>query len=95
MLISHTVHRSLLRPQTFLGCERKPCMLHLFVCLIIGVCSFSLKGIVLSLAIAVTGYVLLLKIGKEDLMFSRIYVRSLKYRGLYRGKALIIRTNLK
>ncbi len=95
MLISHSVHRSLLRVQTFLGCERKPCMLHFFLCLTIGVCSFSLKGVLVACALALVGYLLLLRMAREDLMFTRIYARSLKYRGVYTHLARIRKQNRK
>ncbi|MGN1281967.1 MAG: conjugal transfer protein TrbD [Succinivibrio sp.] len=80
---SHQIHHSLLRRQTFLGCDRELCMLLCFVCLIICIFSFSVFCIVLSLMMFASGYLLLLKMAKEDLFLRRIYMRNIRYQEFY------------
>lgn len=80
---SHQIHHSLLRKQTFLGCDRELCMFLCLLCLIICFFSFSVICIVLSLLIFIFGYLLLMKMAKEDLYLRKIYLRNIRYLDYY------------
>ena len=83
----HKVNHSLLRPQTFLGCDRELCMCLCLICITLGIFNFSI-GMVIFLAIVfVVSYLLLIRMAKEDLLYRKVLLKSFKYKQRYVAQA--------
>ena len=85
----HPIFKSLLREQTFLGCERPLCMMLIFVCMIFGLYSFSLAGSILALASAFAGWLFLVRMAREDLKYRYLFMRNIRYSKYYLAQSQI------
>jgi type IV secretion system protein VirB3 len=81
------IHRSLVRPQLLMGCERFPfLMLCMAVTLLAGpggLMTGNFLNIAISAALFFTGRGILSNIAKSDALMSDVFRRSVKYRRTY------------
>ena len=87
MSTQHKVNHSLLRPQTFLGCDRELCMCLCLICISLGIFKFSIAMIIFLAIIFVASFMLLIKMAKEDLLLRKVILKSFKYKKNYAAKA--------
>src|SRR5574344_665687 len=85
----HKIHHSLLRTQTFLGCDRHLCMLLFFICTVLGIFSFSVIGVFISASISSIGFFFLSNMAKKDLKIRTLYLRNRKYKSFYSAQGYI------
>lgn len=82
-----TIHKSLLRLQTFLGCDRELCMLMLMVAITIAISNLSAESITLATLFFICGFFLLHKMAKSDILLRQVYLRYLRYQLFYSAQA--------
>lgn len=90
MSATHHVCQALLRPQTFLGCDRELAMTLTFFC--VGLSTASADPYVAGMALItfLTGIWLLRLMARHDLLLRHVYLRQLRYRRFYRAAATVL-----
>lgn len=81
------VYRSLLRRQLFLGCDRELVMMLIMLCLLAAFLAADPAGIALSLLCLIAGFAALRAVALKDPLWRRVYLRALRYRGVYQARA--------
>jgi type IV secretory pathway TrbD component len=76
-------HRVLHRPATFLGGEREPALLVAVICGGLAATGMNVVAFTVAGGIWLAAMPLLRWVAKADPQMSRVYVRSLRYRGFY------------
>jgi type IV secretion system protein VirB3 len=82
-----TIHPSVHRPRLILGADRE---LVLFVGLISAILVFALVSwwsILMGILLWLVGVALLVRMGKEDPLMRKIYVRHVRYQAFYPAKS--------
>lgn len=92
---SRHIHRSLLRTQQFLGCDRELAMTLLLVCICMAVMSSDLKVAAAAGLLLLSGLFLLHRICAHDPQIRKIYLRSLRYRRFYQASGRLDQANFK
>ena len=82
-----TVHTSLTRAQTIMGCDRELYLSLVLICALVIVPSGIMKGqlhaIIFGIILWICGQYGLTQMGKRDEMMRHVFIRSLKYRTHY------------
>lgn len=81
--VKHPIYQSVLRKQSFLGCDRELCMLLVFITIVGSIFSFSLVAALVFLLIFAVLYLCLLKMAKEDLFLRKVYLKNIRYNPYY------------
>lgn len=79
------IHRSLLRTQQFLGCDRELAMTLLLVCICMGVLTSDPRVTAAAGLLLISGLTLLHRICARDPQIRKIYLRALRYRRFYQA----------
>lgn len=81
--VKHPIYQSVLRKQSFLGCDRELCMILVFITIVGSIFSFSLVAALVFLLIFAVLYLCLLKMAKEDLFLRKVYLKNIRYKPYY------------
>ncbi len=81
--VKHPIYQSVLRKQSFLGCDRELCMLLVFITIVGCIFSFSLVATVVLLLVFIVLYLCLLKMAKDDLYLRKVYLKNIRYKPYY------------
>ncbi len=81
--VKHPIYQSVLRKQSFLGCDRELCMLLVFITIVGSIFSFSLVATVVLLLVFIVLYLCLLKMAKDDLYLRKVYLKNIRYKPYY------------
>ena len=84
-----TIHPSVHRPRTILGADRE---LVLFLGLISAILVFALVtwwSVLLGISLWLAGAALLVRMGKEDYLLRKVYLRHVRYPAFYPAKATL------
>ncbi len=81
--VKHPIYQSVLRKQSFLGCDRELCMLLVFITIVGSIFSFSLVATVVLLLVFIMLYLCLLKMAKDDLYLRKVYLKNIRYKPYY------------
>lgn len=81
--VKHPIYQSVLRKQSFLGCDRELCMLLVFITIVGSIFSFSLIATIMFLVVFTVLYLCLLKMAKDDLFLRKVYLKNIRYRPYY------------
>lgn len=87
---STPVHRSLLRPELVMGCEREPvllCNLAVAITAIVGAVSTAWISLVIALVFYFVAVSLLRRMAKKDPEMTRVWRRYINYRHYYSSRS--------
>ena len=88
MFEKRPIHQSLLRSQSFLGCDRELTMFLVFITLTISLSTLNLKSCLLGLISFITGFFFLHLMAKNDLLLRKIYLRYFRYKKFYLAQGI-------
>ena len=78
--VKHPIYQSVLRKQSFLGCDRELCMLLVFITIVGSIFSFSLVATVVLLLVFIVLYKKKKKMAKDDLYLRKVYLKNIRYK---------------
>lgn len=81
------IHRSINRPQMWLGGERKLVQFALLIAVLIAISHLSLLTITYGVVFWITCLAILHRLAKADLQMSKVYIRSLSYLPFYPARS--------
>lgn len=92
---SHRIYHSLGNSSQMFGCDRELFLINILICGALIVLSMDVMVSLGAITLGVVNFIVLLYMGKKDILLRPIYLRQLRYRMYYQAKAAWHTNNFK